>query len=508
MIFESVLFLPGQELPEVSEPAYFRDLNLDQIVEAVAARESEFDLRPLFQRTLSSSQAVHYRQRAMHDLEDEEVTRAVRTFCASMSAMREQLVQRDKLRFDHQQRRWFLHAVETYCAAVCDLTNDLAKGNIHSDAFLALVDFLGTYVDSEPFRRLQRDSRVVAAKLADVRYCVTVGSNHVSVSECTSQSDYSVEISATFEKFRRGSAGDYRVKFRDPTYMNHVEEAILGFVAKLFPDAFAALEDFDRTYADFANAVVTRFDREVRFYLAYLEHVASFALAGLPFCYPDVTETDKHVHASDTFDLALAARLAARQAPIVRNDFALRDGERIFIVSGPNQGGKTTFARTFGQLHHLALLGVLVPGARARLFVFDRLFTHFERQESIQTLRGKLQDDLLRIHAILAEATDRSVIIINEIFNSTTLSDALFLGRKTFERIVALDAICVCVTFLVDLVAASPTIASLVSEVVPENPDERTFRVLRAPADGRSYAQTIAERYRLTYDLLKERIEP
>lgn len=509
--FESILFLYPERYAldgEIAEPACFSDLNLDQVVDAATATRGEYDLKGYFHICLGSVDEVSYRHEILRDLEEQPVLSHVRLFADAMHAMREHLVQAGKLYNGYQRDSWFLDAVEIYCRAVGTLAAGLEKAALKSRGMRAFRAHLQAYIGSKRFTSLTSAIAGLKRDLTAIRYCIYFIGDGFRVHRYRQETDYSVEIEQTFAKFRQGDAKDYRSKLPDWIEMNHVEEKVLEFVGRLWPEPFERLEKFYATESGaFADERVSGFDRQVQFYLAWLEYIEPLKQQGLHFCYPRVSDRSKAVKGVETFDLALAHKLETEKKRVVCNDFSLRGKERILVVSGPNQGGKTTFSRTFGQMHHLASLGLTVPGREAQLFLFDRLFTHFEREEDISNLRGKLQDDLVRVHEILEEVTPRSIVITNEIFTSTTLQDATFLSEKVMRVLVELDLICVWVTFIHELSTFSDKTVSMVSIVDPDNPAIRTFRVERQKASGRSYAMSIAEKYGLTQERLKERIQ-
>lgn len=504
-----------------ADRSFARDLHLDQIVSAVAGDLEERDLitTALF-RTLHEAEAVRYRQEVFRDLEDPALLDAARDFAGRMAQVRARLSQLTAMAYRLQREGWLLDAASVYCEAAGTLAGRLDCARPRSRALLRLRDYLDRYRSSAAFTALADDTRDTRAALAKVRYCTRIKGGRVDVSRYEGEADYSAVVLATFERFERDAAKDYLVPYRMEPGMSHIAAEIADLVARLFPDEFAVLEEFCRRHAAFPDEALQLVSRELQLYLAYLDYIAPMKQAGLRFCYPEVSASAKSVSATDTFDLALARQLVTgnrrgnkpgtrpreQPRPVVSNSFHLEGDERVLVVTGPNQGGKTTFARTFGQLHHLAGTGCPVPGSDARLFLPDRVFTHFEREEDLEQKTGKLEDDLLRIGAVMRAATADSVIVLNETFASTTTGDARFLGTKLLTAVMRLDALCVYVTFVDELAALGPQVVSMMSTVEAANPAERTFKVVRKPADGLAYALAIAEKYDLTYDRLRERL--
>lgn len=497
---------PANAKPPRQAPDCFRDLNLDQITAAITGGRLDFNLEDFIWAGPASLSDVRYRQAVMRDIDTAGIGGFLRKFGQAMADVRERLALVEKLNYQQQKTAWFLTAARLYRDTVVTLLQSLQGADIRSEGLTAIREFLARHTATDQFKTFSDAADHANDALRGVRYIFHVNGGSVSVLRFTSEEDYGAEIAETFRRFRTGDVDRPKYAIPDSVEMDHIEANILEGVRQLYPEVFEEASAFFEGYKDLIDPTIARFDRELQLYLGYLDYISPLKKAGLPFCYPELDEIDTCVSAHATFDLALASKLVGEKKEVITNDFSLARGERIFVVSGPNQGGKTTFARTFGQLHYLASLGLPVPGKDARLLLFDRLFTHFEREENIHNLRGKLQDDLVRIHDILEYATNRSIIVMNEIFTSTTLRDALFLGTRILQQVIDKGALAVCVTFIDELSRLGPETVSLVSTVDPDNPESRTYKIVERRADGLAHAMAIAEKYRLTSSALKERL--
>jgi len=510
--FRSILFpvASGDMGLEVTDqPPCFVDLNLDQIVAAIVSKRDENVLRPIFHSTFRNEHIVRHRLAVFADLERPEVLPHFPEFCETMQSVKANLAYLEKIGCKCHRNLVFLHAVSLYTQSVGTLLERLQAVSLHSDGLKYLRAYLADYAHSSAFTSLVAETADLQGNLSKITYSTLFRGDKVTVRKYASEPDYTVTILDRFARFREGKIEAPALpRPKDSLSLNHIEEGILEFVGRLHPREFTALADFVRRHSDFIDETIARFDREIDFYLAYLALIDPLKQTGLPFCHPDVSTSCKETEVCSSFDLALAIKLTREQSAIVTNDFHLNSAERLIVVSGPNQGGKTTFARMFGQLHFLAGLGCPVPGAHAKLFLADHVFTHFEREEDITNLRGKLEDELLRLHRSCESMTPDSVVVLNEIFNSTSLDDQIFLSTKILQHLISIDAIGVCVTFIDALSTLSDKTVSMVSTVAADDPSRRTFEIVRRPADGLAYALSLADKRGVTYRQLRERIRP
>jgi hypothetical protein len=488
------------------QPAIFGDLNLDQVVAAVCSLRPDYDLAPYFYLPLTSADEVDYRHQVVADLSAGSVAACLATFAEKMRSVRARQKQAGKLRHRYQRDRWLLDATGTYCSAARSFADSLAGQPVTSAAMTALSSYLCDYIAADSFVTMEQETRRVQRELDEITYTVSIRGSTVTVDDFHDEADYSTEVLDTFERFRTGDVVSHLVDFSESVEVSGVEGQILDRVALLRPDVFEALERHAARYADCIDPTVANAERETQFYQAYLTFVERLKDTGLTVSVPEVRTDLKDVKALDSFDIALADKLVRDDRPVVCNDVTLHGPERMIVVTGPNQGGKTTFSRMFGQLHYLGSIGLPVPGREVRLLLPDRIFTHYERGENVAEHVSKLEDELIRVHQILRAATDRSVVVINEIFTSTTLSDAIDLGSRVLRDLIDADAVCLCVTFVDELSQLGDSVVSMVSTIADDNPADRTFKVVRRPADGLAYAAAIADKYGLTYRRVLDRI--
>ncbi|MFT4212537.1 MAG: hypothetical protein QM626_11780 [Microbacterium sp.] len=501
--FTSILFPEGAPDESADDDA-LHDLALDQVFARLgpaAPRASE-----AYRVPLRSVAAVEYRQDVFRLLEQDGPRALVTAFLRDVERCDALEAAAARASYPYEAALHRLAAVARYVEAVTGLGAGLDEVHdirARSRGWDGLARHVAALRASAAFGRLRDHAARLAAQVAALRYNALVRGGRVTVAATDDEPDLTAQVLSTFARFRQGDAEDYRTDYR-PATLDHVQAQMLGLAAEVHPDVFADLTDFAAHSEGYRDGVLIRFGEEVRFYLAYLGFLAPLRGAGLRVCYPRVSADRKELAVTDGWDLSLAARLVDAGRPVVRNDLRLAGPERILVISGPNQGGKTTTARLFGQLHHLAAIGCPVPARDARVFLCDRVLTVFEREERLDSLEGRLGAEVQRLRQVFDTATGRSVIVVNEAFASTALQDARILTRDVLERISTLDALAACVTFIDELSRLNDRTVSMVSLVDPDDPAVRTFRVERRPADGRAHARALAARHGLTAEQIAD----
>lgn len=303
----------------------------------------------------------------------------------------------------------------------------------------------------------------------------------------------------------------------------------------LYPLLRDLSEVLKRTSQPVANALrrfvqvnillLTGFSGELAFYLGAARLAADLRAAGLPVCRPEIAPAEERtciVEGAYNVNLALRQMKGTTggtdlRESVVTNDVVFDADGRIFVLTGPNRGGKTTYTQAVGLIQVLAQAGLFVPGRRARLSPVDGIFTHFPAEERPASEAGRLGEEAQRLSEIFTAATRHSLILLNESLASTSPGESLYLARDIVRILRRLGARAIFATHLHDLAAGvdtlnagtpgDSTVISMVSLATESNGSgeaQRTYRIVPGPPRGHSYAHEIAARYGISYEQLEQ----
>lgn len=486
---------------DIVMPRYFQDLNLDQIVKDIFDRNKLYDLKK-FYYIKPYIEDIKYRQEVSADLENEGLYDATFEFSLNMRKSREFLDNIEQSKHLEQKRKWKLDAAFTYVCAVIQLYDVLNESRLSSEGLLSFRQWLGAYINSEEFTDLRYDTEQLIKEFEKMTFNIQIKNNHIIVNQGSNEEDYCGNLLQLFKK--SPTERSYQKNPFWPIALSSLETAVLDMLKKVHNQTFVRLKSFDEKYKSFIDNTISDFEYEVQFYISYGEFKKEMEDMGFHFCYPEIGGNDFRV--TDIYDIVLARKNFSQKKPVVFNDCYFDKDERFLVITGPNQGGKTTFARAIGEIIYFGMMGFAVPASSAQIPAFDSVYTHFATEESMETGAGKLKEELIRLKKMMADSTKNSFIIINEIFTSATSYDAFIMGKRVIDYFMDKDCIGLYVTHIYELTKNDSRIGSLVASLLSEESQIRTFKIERREAEGRGYANTIVERYHMSYEEIKERI--
>jgi DNA mismatch repair protein MutS len=275
-------------------------------------------------------------------------------------------------------------------------------------------------------------------------------------------------------------------------------------------------------YTQVNTRLLDHLGAELAFYLGARRLMKRLQASGLPLCRPEIAPKEARVcEISGLYNVNLALRLIARDdkadlsRAIVPNDALFGTAGRIFVLTGPNQGGKTTYTQAVGLAMVLAQAGLFVPGTQARISPADTIHTHFPVEERPEMETGRLGEEAKRLAQIFAQATRHSLILLNESLASTSPGESLYLARDIVRTLRVLGARAIYATHLHELAAGCDdlnaetpgdsliaSLVSLIQEGGGTGEVTQTYRIIPGPPRGRSYARELAARYGISYEQL------
>ena len=277
---------------------------------------------------------------------------------------------------------------------------------------------------------------------------------------------------------------------------------------KMLDTLIKRLRDTLSKYVDVAVIDITRLIPEFGYYIRFAEFAEKLTAQGFKLAPAKaVSEGETSMNAKGFYNLKLALSVE-NPADIVVNDLVFDKQNTVYILTGANRGGKTTVTQAIGLLFALAQGGISVPAASFEYVPVDCIYTHFPADEDKTVDLGRLGEECVRFRQIYSDCTQKSLLLLNETFSTTSFEEGYYIARDSVRAILRKGVRTIYNThmhklaFDVDEMNSQSEGFMASSLVMKSDGGKRSFKVETARPEGMSYAHDIAEKYGVTYEML------
>lgn len=397
---------------------------------------------------------------------------------------------------------------------------------IESPAFLELAKFVLELASSEYYAELNKKLSNLASRVHEVK-SVTIGVNLDR--ELRPQS--AGVISVNSEQFKSGRTLDkiLRLSFKNDAFTTIAELSAFGKgqsdnKREALTAAFhSAIEDVFRSSIKGWRAIVGEYVLDNTDFLLRLLPEIEFVTKASDMikklsCHPGCSVTMPKIMPEEKKAFSAVGLYNPRVAlaiddEIVTNDFAFDDEARIFVLTGPNRGGKSVITVAVGAAEAFMMLGLPVPAESAEISPVDAIFTHFPEGADDTIDKGRLGEECARLREIFDEVTENSMILLDESLSSTGAYEAAYIASEILTAFATMRVRGIFSTHLHELASSVSEInrkskenggISLDTLVAGIEEGRRSFKIVRKKPDGKSYARDIADKYGLSFENLME----
>lgn len=264
---------------------------------------------------------------------------------------------------------------------------------------------------------------------------------------------------------------------------------------------------------------ISELEEQLDYYDGAASFVQSVRARGMKLCRPVfLPAEDRALKLKGAYDLTFYRQLASHdpsarlEDKIVVNDIDMSDSARFYMITGANNGGKTTFARAVGVCQAMAQAGLYVPCESAEISLCDGIYTHFPRDEQVGIDTSRFTTEIKDLKEIICQLTDKSMVILNESLQSTTPEECLKIAEIHLEIMAAAGVKGIYVTHLTGLYKKigelneggyKTRFESLVS-TADSTDGKRSYKLEIMPPPKESLAFTIYKQFGATLGDLKK----